>query len=114
MIQKIGYSEQIVNELIEIIDEVYLSPEQQQLLQDLPVKLNNITQSQGQNYQSVLPVTTQKNSEARLNKLLELTTASNSELVNIAERIKTYNKQTQRDTQKQQRMLLNMRDEYFW
>lgn len=111
LLEKISYSEQIVNELVEIIDEVYLDPEQQQLLQELPAKLNNLTQSQGQNYQSVLPPTTPKNSEARLNQLLELTTASNSELVNIAERIKTYNKQTQRDTQKQQRMLLNMRDE---
>ncbi|MEM8719753.1 MAG: response regulator [Cyanobacteria bacterium P01_G01_bin.39] len=108
LIQKISYSEQIVNELIEIIDDVYLSPEQQQLLQDLPVKLNNITQ--GQDYQN-LPVPTQQNSESRLNQLLELTTTSNSELVNIAERIKNYNKQTRRDTQKQQRMLLNMRDE---
>ncbi|MEL6438323.1 MAG: hybrid sensor histidine kinase/response regulator [Cyanobacteria bacterium J06621_8] len=111
LLQKISYSEQIVNELVEAIDEVYLSPEQQRLLEELPAKLNNITQSQGANQQLVLPLTTLPNSEARLNQLLELTTASNSELVNIAERIKTYSKQTQRDTQKQQRMLLNMRDE---
>ncbi|MEM9508645.1 MAG: hybrid sensor histidine kinase/response regulator, partial [Cyanobacteria bacterium P01_E01_bin.35] len=111
LLQKISYSEQIVNELIEVIDEVYLSPEQQQLLQELPAKLNNITQGQGKNHQSVLPASTLENSEARLNQLLELTTTSNSELVSIAERIKNYNKQTQRDTQKQQRMLLNMRDE---
>ncbi|MEM7756613.1 MAG: hybrid sensor histidine kinase/response regulator [Cyanobacteria bacterium P01_A01_bin.40] len=111
LLQKISYSEQIVNELIEVIDEVYLSPEQQQLLQELPAKLNNITQGQGKNHQLVLPASTLENSEARLNQLLELTTTSNSELVSIAERIKNYNKQTQRDTQKQQRMLLNMRDE---
>jgi len=111
LLNKISYSEQIVNELIEVVDQVYLSPQQQQLLQELPARLNNITHSQIKDYKSVLPASTVQNSEARLNKLLELTTTSNSELVNIAERIKNYNKQTQRDTQKQQRMLLNMRDE---
>ncbi|MBE9043349.1 response regulator [Pleurocapsales cyanobacterium LEGE 10410] len=111
LLDKISYSEQIVNELIEVVDEVCLSPQQQQLLQELPVKLNNITQSQATNYKSVLPSATPENPDARLNELLNLTTASNSELANIAEKIKNHNKQTRRDTQKQQRMLLNMRDE---
>ena len=111
LLDKISYSEQIVNELIEVVDRVYLSPQQQQLLEELPVKLNNITHAQGNNYQSVLSDTNLQSPEARLNKLLELTSSSNSELVNIAEKIRNSNKQAQRDTQKQQRMLLNMRDE---
>ena len=112
LLDKISYSEQIVNELIEVIDEVCLSPQQQQLLQELPARLNNITKARNKDYKSVLPAsTTLHNPEDRLNQLLELTTLSNSELVNIAERIKNHNKQTRRDTQKQQRMLLNMRDE---
>ncbi len=111
LLDKISYSEQIVNELIEVIDEVCLSPQQQQLLQELPARLNNITKARNKDYKSVLPASTLHNPEDRLNQLLELTTLSNSELVNIAERIKNHNKQTRRDTQKQQRMLLNMRDE---
>ncbi len=111
LLDKISYSEQIVNELIEVVDEVCLSPQQQQLLQELPVKLQNITQTQRKDHKSVLPSSTLQSPEAKLNQLLELTANSNSELVNIAERIKNHNKQAQRDTQKQQRMLLNMRDE---
>ena len=111
LLDKIGYSEQIVNELIEVVDEVCLSPQQKQLLQELPVRLSNITQGQRIDYKSVLPSSTLENPEARLDRLLNLTTASNSELANIAEKIKNHNKQTRRDTQKQQRMLLNMRDE---
>jgi chemotaxis family two-component system sensor histidine kinase/response regulator PixL len=110
LLDKISYSEQIVGELIEIVDEVYLSPQQQQLLQELPARLNNITQSQPKDYKSVLPDVVES-PEAKLNQLLELTTTSNFELANIAEKIKNHNKQTRRDTQKQQRMLLNMRDE---
>ncbi|WP_019505345.1 response regulator [Pleurocapsa sp. PCC 7319] len=111
LLDKISYSEQIVNELIEVVDEVCLSPQQQQLLQDLPAKLQNITQTQPKIYKSVLPSSALQSPEARLNQLLELASTSNSELVNIADRIKNQNKQAQRDTQKQQRMLLNMRDE---
>ena len=111
LLDKISYSEQIVNELIEVVDEVCLSPQQQQLLQDLPTKLQNITQTQPKIYKSVLPSSALQSPEARLNQLLELASTSNSELVNIADRIKNQNKQAQRDTQKQQRMLLNMRDE---
>ena len=111
LLDKISYSEQVVNELIEIIDEVCLSPQQQQLLQELPLKLNNITHAQRQDYKSVLPTVELETAEARLNKLLALTSSSNSELQSIAEKIRNNNKQAQRDTQKQQRMLLNMRDE---
>lgn len=111
LLDKISYSEQIVNELIEVVDEVCLSPQQQQLLHDLPAKLHNITQTQPKIYKSVLPSSALQSPEARLNQLLELASTSNSELVNIADRIKNQNKQAQRDTQKQQRMLLNMRDE---
>ncbi|MCC0179110.1 hybrid sensor histidine kinase/response regulator [Waterburya agarophytonicola K14] len=111
LLDKISYSEQIVNELIEVVDEVCLSPQQQQLLLELPGKLNNITHSPRKDYKSVLPDSEFQSAEARLNKLLELTGNSNSELVNIAEKIRNHNKQAQRDTQKQQRMLLNMRDE---
>lgn len=110
LLDKISYSEQIVSELIEVVDEVYLSPQQQQLLQELPARLNNITQSQAKDYKSVLPEIVES-PEAKLNQLLELTSTSNFELANIAEKIKNHNKQTRRDTQKQQRMLLNMRDE---
>jgi len=111
LLDKISYSEQIVNELIEVVDQVCLSPQQQQLLQELPVKLNNITHTSPQDYQSVLSTAEIQNAEVRLNKLLELSSNSNSELISIAEKIKNSNKQAQRDTQKQQRMLLNMRDE---
>lgn len=110
LLDKISYSEQVVNELIEVVDEVVLSPQQLQLIQDLPAKLNSITKTQRQDYKSVLSDRA-LSQEARLNQLLELTADSNSELVNIAEKIKNHSKQTQRDTQKQQRMLLNMRDE---
>jgi chemotaxis family two-component system sensor histidine kinase/response regulator PixL len=111
LLDKVSYSEQIVNELIEIVDQVYLSPEQQQLLQELPIKLQNITQNQRQEQKSVLATSGEQNSQERLNQLLELSATSNTELVSIAEKIKNHNKQAQRDTQKQQRMLLNMRDE---
>ena len=110
LLDKISYSEQIVGELIEVVDEVYLSPQQQQLLQELPAKLNDITRSQAKDRKSVLPDVVES-PEAKLNQLLELTSTSNFELSNIAEKIKNHNKQTRRDTQKQQRMLLNMRDE---
>ena len=110
LLDKISYSEQIVNELIEVVDEVCLSPQQQQLLQELPVRLNSITQTQSKEYKSVLP-SSADSPEAKLNQLLSLTSSSNFELASIAEKIKNHNKQTRRDTQKQQRMLLNMRDE---
>ena len=110
LLDKISYSEQIVSELIEVIDEVYLSPQQQQLLQELPVKLNSITQTKSKDHKSVLPAAGES-PEARLNQLLSLAGSSNFELSSIAEKIKNHNKQTRRDTQKQQRMLLNMRDE---
>lgn len=110
LLDKISYSEQIVSELIEVVDEVYLSPQQQQLLEELPIRLNSITQTQRKDYKSVL-ASTVESPEARLNQLLSLAGSSNFELASIAEKIKNHNKQTRRDTQKQQRMLLNMRDE---
>ncbi|BAZ45680.1 CheA-like two-component hybrid sensor and regulator [Chondrocystis sp. NIES-4102] len=113
LLEKVSYSEQIVSELVEIVDQVYLSPQQKQLLQELPVKLQNITQNPPQSYKSKSSLLTSgwEDPEDRLNKLLELSANSNSELIEIAEKIKTQNKQAQRNTQKQQRMLLNMRDE---
>lgn len=110
LLDKITYSEQIVSELIELVDEVYLSPQQLQLLEELPVRLNSITKSPNQEHKSVLS-SIGDSPEARLNQLLNLASSSNFELSSIAEKIKNHNKQTQRDTQKQQRMLLNMRDE---
>ena len=110
LLDKISYSEQIVNELIEVVDEVCLSPQQQQLLQELPARLNSITHTQPREHKSVLPSSVDS-PEAKLNQLLSLTSSSNFELASIAEKIKNHNKQTRRDTQKQQRMLLNMRDE---
>ena len=110
LLDKISYSEQIVSELIEVVDEVYLSPQQQQLLEELPIRLNSITQTQRKDYKSVL-ASTVESPEAKLNQLLSLAGSSNFELASIAEKIKNHNKQTRRDTQKQQRMLLNMRDE---
>ena len=113
LLGKISYNEQIINELINVVDEVCLSPQQQQLLQQLPEKLQTISQITGKvkNNQPLLPASLGQNQDAKLNQLLELTIASNSELASIAEKIKNYNKQAKQDTQKQQRMLLNMRDE---
>ena len=110
LLDKISYSEQIVSELIEVVDRVYLSPQQQQLLEELPIRLNSITQTQHKDYKSVL-ASTVESPEAKVNQLLSLAGSSNFELASIAEKIKNHNKQTRRDTQKQQRMLLNMRDE---
>jgi two-component system, chemotaxis family, sensor histidine kinase and response regulator PixL len=113
LLGKISYNEQIINELINVVDEVCLSPGQQQLLQQLPEKLQTISQIKGKvkHEQLLLPASLGQNQDTKLNQLLELTIASNSELASIAEKIKNYNKQAKQDTQKQQRMLLNMRDE---
>ncbi|GAB4526982.1 MAG: hypothetical protein Tsb0014_07410 [Pleurocapsa sp.] len=113
LVEKIDYNEQIIGELIEIVDEVCLSPQQQQVLQELPEKLHNIISKPSKTYSPkfLLESVSQQNSEAQLNKLLELALVSNSELSAVAEKIKNYNKQARLDTKKQQRMLLNMRDE---
>ena len=126
LLNKISYSEQIVNELVEVIERVDLSPQQEQLLQELPATLHSAINSEelweiappqtlselGGDRQSVLSEDENIQSyEEKLHRLLELTANSNSELSDIAEKIKNHNKQTRRDTQKQQRMLLNMRDE---
>ncbi|HHP7230625.1 MAG TPA: response regulator [Xenococcaceae cyanobacterium] len=109
LLNKINYNEQIINNLINIVDEVYISPEQQEIRQLLPSKLQEIVQvnSEINQAQTVLD----PNSEINLDQLLKLALSSNSELTEIAEKIKNHNKQAQRTTQKQQRMLLNMRDE---
>ena len=113
LLEKLNYNEQIVNELIETVDEVCLSPQQQQVLQELPGKLQSIASKPAKSYSHkfLLESISPKNPETELNKLLELALVSNSELSSVAERIKNYNKQARLDTKKQQRMLLNMRDE---
>ena len=124
LLNKISYSEQVVNELIEVVDTVDLLPQQEKLLQELPATLNDIINSDElreiassqslsdfqSDRQSILTNNFQT-AEEKLHQLLELTASSNSELADLAEKIKNHNKQTIRDTQKQQRMLLNMRDE---
>ena len=124
LLNKISYSERVVNELIEVVEQIDLLPQQEQLLQKLPATLNNIINSDrlreiaspqalkdiASDRQSVLTDNFQS-AEEKLHQLLEITASSNSELADLAEKIKNHNKQTTRDTQKQQRMLLNMRDE---
>ncbi len=126
LINKINQNEQIINNLINIVDEVYISPEQQKIRELLPNKLqqlvtvnqdgslvsnSKVTGELSTSKSQGLPVTGNTNSETNIEQLLSLVFNSNSELSAIAEKIKTYNKQAQRSTKKQQRMLLNMRDE---
>ncbi len=113
LLEKINYNEQIVSELIEVVDEVCLSLHQQQILQELPEKLETIVSRPTKTFspQFLLESVSTQSKETKLNKLLELALVSNSELSAVAEKIKNYNKQAQVDTKKQQRMLLNMRDE---
>ena len=113
LLEKINYNEQIVSELIEVVDEVCLSPHQQQILQELPGKLQTIISKPTKTFspQFLLESVSTQSKDAQLNKLLELALVSNSELSAVAEKIKNYNKQARVDTKKQQRMLLNMRDE---
>ena len=111
LLTKINQSEQIIGQLIDSVEDVYISPEQQKLRQEIPQKLSEIA--------NIVPATTKNssgalqlsNSENDVNGLLQSIFEHNSEINAIAERIKGYNKQAQRNTQKQQRMLLNMRDE---
>ena len=111
LLTKINQSEQIIGQLIDSVEDVYISPEQQKLRQEIPQKLSEIA--------NIVPATTKNssgalqlsNSENDVNGLLQSIFERNSEINAIAEKIKGYNKQTQRNTQKQQRMLLNMRDE---
>ncbi len=117
LLTKISYNEQIVNNLINIVDEIYISPEQQKLRQSLPNKLQQLVtvnqHKSGESYSRITQVqpTVETDSETSIEQLLALALHSNTELSEIAEQIKNYNKQAQRNTQKQQRMLLNMRDE---
>ena len=124
LLNKLSYSERVVNELIEVVEQIDLLPQQEQLLQKLPATLNNLIDSNElreiaspqalndlqSDRQSILTDNFQS-TEEKLHQLLELTASGNSELADLAEKIKNHNKQTTRDTQKQQRMLLNMRDE---
>ena len=111
LLTKINQSEQVIGQLIDSVEDVYISPEQQKLRQEIPQKLSEIA--------NIVPATTKNssgalqlsNSENDVNGLLQSIFERNSEINAIAEKIKGYNKQAQRNTQKQQRMLLNMRDE---
>ena len=112
LLAKINHNEQIVNELIDIVEEVSLSPQQQQALQELPTRLQKIAANTGSSLsQNSWLTSTQAAPETQINHLLQLALSSNSDLAEIAEKIKNYNSQARRDTQKQQNMLLNMRDE---
>ncbi len=124
LLNKISYSERVVNELIEVVEQIDLLPQQEQLLQKLPATLNNLINSNElreiaspqalndlQSDRQLILTDNFQSAEEKLHQLLELTASGNSELADLAEKIKNHNKQTTRDTQKQQRMLLNMRDE---
>ena len=106
LLAKVNYSEQIINRLIENVEDIYISPEQEKLRQELPQKLSamvslNSKSTTGQLYAP----------EGNVSQLLDLIFNNNSEINAIAEKIKSYNKQAKRSSAKQQRMLLNMRDE---
>ncbi len=106
LLNKVNYSEQIISRLIDSVEDVYISPEQEKLRQELPQKLSQIVPLNSQNSSKRLGTP-----EGSVNQLLGLILNNNSEINTIAEKIKSYNKQAQRSTKKQQRMLLNMRDE---
>ena len=108
LLDKLDRSEQVIGQLIDRVDDVYISPEQQKLRQEIPQKLLEIA--------NIVPATTgistiQISNSEDVNELLQTIFNNNSEITAIAEKIKGYNKQAQRNSQKQQRMLLNMRDE---
>ena len=117
LLNKIKFNEQIINQIIDLVDEICLSPQQQKVFQELPEKLQKITNQSYQNNQhqnsSYLQLQSLSALEqsSQLNQLLQLANESNLELSKIGEQIKNFNKQSRRNTQKQQRMLLNMRDE---
>lgn len=112
LLTKINYSEQIVNKLVENVEDIYISPEQQQLRQEVTHKLAQIVDVNADyQYQLSNNQIPAFDSITNVNQLLNSVLNSNSEISEIAEKIKNYNKQAQRNTQKQQRMLLNMRDE---
>lgn len=107
LIEQINQNEQIINQLIDFADEISLSEQQQKILQELPEKLTQIT-----NQSNFLIKSSQKiERDKQLNQLLQQATESNSQLARIADHLKNSNKQSRSNVQKQQRMLLNMRDE---
>lgn len=114
---KIKFNEQVINQIIDLVDEICLSPQQQKVFQELPEKLEKITSKHSstlknsKSSQSKLQSIDALEQTSKLNQLLKLANDSNIELSQIGEKIKNFNKQSRRSTQKQQRMLLNMRDE---
>ncbi len=110
LLDKLNYNEQIINSIINFVDEVYISPEQQKIRQSLPNKIRQLVKV-NPDTSEITQLQSNNDSETNLEQLVKIALSSNSELSEIAEKIKNYNKQAQRSTQKQQRMLLNMRDE---
>jgi chemotaxis family two-component system sensor histidine kinase/response regulator PixL len=107
LIEQINHNEQIINQLIELADEISLSEQQEKILQELPEKLTQIT-----NQSNLLIKSSQKvERDKQLHQLLQQATDSNSQLASLADHLKNFNKQARTNVQKQQRMLLNMRDE---
>ncbi|AFZ36301.1 CheA signal transduction histidine kinase [Stanieria cyanosphaera PCC 7437] len=107
LVEQINHNEQIINQLIDLADEISLSEQQQKILQELPEKLTQITNQSNFLIQSSQKIERNK----QLNQLLQQATDSNSHLARIADHLKNFNKQSRNNVQKQQRMLLNMRDE---
>lgn len=110
LLDKINYSEQIIAQLIESVEDVYISPEQERLRQEIPHKLAEIVDYKNINTKASDQLLL-SGSENNVTQMLQLILDGNSEINAIAEKIKSRNKQAKRNTQKQQRMLLNMRDE---
>ena len=117
LLEKIKFNEQVMNQIVDLVDEICLSPQQQKVFQELPEKLQKITNQHPQKSQqqnsphAKLQSLSALEQSSKLNQLLQLANESNLELSQIGEKIKNFNKQSRRSTQKQQRMLLNMRDE---
>ena len=111
LLAKVNYNEQIISQLADTVEELQISPQQQKLRQEIPQKLLKISKK-SHNIPANNPNQLQlSDSQNNVNQLLQLILNNNSEVNAIAEKIKNYNKQAKRNTQKQQRMLLNMRDE---
>ena len=111
LLSKINYNEQLVNQLIDNVEDIYISPEQQKLREEIPQRLSQIVPVTSSGTATAVKKSKSLESEKNLNQLLQSIVHSNSEINDIAEKIKSRNKQAQRNTKKQQSMLLNMRDE---
>ncbi|WP_036477540.1 response regulator [Myxosarcina sp. GI1] len=110
LINKINHNEKVIEQLIGLIDEAQLSSHQKEILKDLPEKLQLLTDASNIEERKNINISKVEN-QNDLSKLLESAQTSNYEIIDLAEKIKTHNKQAKLDAQKQQRMLLNMRDE---